>query len=1224
MQLDNPCIFAMLDNSPHPLASRNYAEHLFDMAAVIMLVLDANGRVERINPKGCEILGHQVKDILGKDWFDNFLPDNLRQETRCVFHRLLNGEEELVCHYENTVMTSSGEIRYIEWHNALLRDSHGNLTGVLSSGLDVTGRIVAKQALHESQERYRSLFENMLHGYAYCRMLFEDGFPRDFVFLDINPAFGTLTGLRDVVGKRACEIIPGFREDNPEIFQIYDRVAMNGGMERFETHVETLGFWFSVSVYSPAHEHFVVIFDNITERVTAEMALRDNVARYKALFHGNSDAVYLYGFLPSGEPDRFAEVNEAACRRLGYTEAELLNLTPQDINAGDQNKKSHVIQSLMTEGRVVFERVHVARDGRKIPEEISASLIELQGRPMVLSIARDSSERQLSLQTLKDSQEHTQMLLDTMAEGMYGVDTRGFCTFVNQSFLNLLGYERAEDLLGVHIHELIHHSYPDGSPYPSAECQAYRAYIENHDCHADDEVFWRRDGTSFPVEYWSHPLQRNGEIVGSVVTFQNISNRRQAEVKLQSVRQMLQHIIDTVPNFVFWKDRDSRFLGCNEAFARLAGLQDPEEIIGKDDYALVWSKFAEQYQRDDAQVVSSGESRLNIIEPMGTKDGAPGWVETSKVPLRDTRGQIIGVLGVFQDITERVHSEEKLCQAAKVFESTMEGVVITNTAGDIVAVNPAFSDITGYSEAEVLGKNPRIRQSGRHDKSFYQAMWASIQEHGNWRGEIWNRRKTGETYPEWLTINTVKDESGNIVNYVAVFTDISQMKRSEQELNYLAHHDPLTGLANRLLLDARLEYAIQHAHREGSSLAVLFLDLDRFKTINDSLGHPIGDQLLKSVAALLGTCVRGEDTVARLGGDEFVIVLEGVGDASITSEMAKKILLSLNKRYDLDGHAVYVSASIGISTYPEDGRDGTTLLKNADAAMYLAKEEGRNTFRFYSTKLTRKAHDRLNLESDLRRAIEKQEFILYFQPQVDVSSGDIVGAEALIRWQHPQFGIIPPLRFIPLAEETGLILHLGDWALSAACEQLSAWLTSGLPPFTLAVNLSPRQFQHCDLIKQLRAVLDATGLPPWLLELEITEGAIMKRGQEAVATLHAVKDLGLKLAIDDFGTGYSSLAYLRRFPIDTLKIDQSFMRDIPRDTGAMEIAVTIISMAHNLRMQVLAEGVETQEQLAFLKRNSCNTYQGFLSSRPVTAETFVTLLRANRNTQQQNLLEMRR
>jgi diguanylate cyclase (GGDEF)-like protein/PAS domain S-box-containing protein len=1076
----------MLDETDGPRATIDFAEHLFELAEVIMLVLDVHGRVVRVNPKGCRALGYRREDMLGKDWIDNFLPPDVRQDTRRVFHALLSGGDAPERHHDNPVLTAAGEIRFIEWHNANLRDVRGRISHVLSSGLDVT------------------------------------------------------------------------------------------------------------------------------ERCRAEQALRDNGAFYKALFDGNSDAIFLQRILPSGEPDHFLKVNEAACRRLGYTEAEFLNLSPQDIDAAAAGKQRHAtVRTLMAEGQVVFETEHVARDGRVIPVEVSARIIDIQGRPMMLSMARDLTERKQSLQALRAHQQHIQMLLDTMAEGMYGVDTHGVCTFVNQSFLRLLGYDRVEDLLGRHIHELIHHSHADGKPYPHDQCRAYQAYLENRDCHVDDEVFWRRDGTSFPVEHWSYPMLGNGSVVGAVVTFQNISERRQAREKLLNARQMLQHVIDTVPNVVFWKDRDSTYLGCNEAFAQLAGLQHPEDVIGKDDRALVWGEYAELYQRDDAQVISSGTPRYNIIEPLIIKDGSTRWLETSKVPLRDTRGEIIGMLGVFQDVTERLRSEEKLRQAAKVFESTMEGVVITDAESAILAVNQAFTDITGYTEAEVLGKNPRLRSSGRHDRTFYQAMWASIQQNGSWRGEIWNRRKTGETYPEWLTINTVKDEAGGIVNYVGVFTDISQLKRSEEELDYLAHHDPLTKLPNRLLFNARLEYAIQRAQREGSSLSLLFIDLDRFKTVNDSLGHPVGDQLLRNVATLLTATVRREDTVARLGGDEFVIVLEGVGNTAQASVVAKKLLRTLNIRYDLDGQAVFISASIGISIYPADGQDGTTLLKNADAAMYQSKEDGRNTFRFYSAGLTRTARERLAMETELRRAIDKREFVLHFQPQMDVSSGAIIGVEALVRWQHPQAGLISPLRFIPLAEETGLILPMGDWVLTHACEQLQAWLASGLPPITLAVNLSPRQFQHQGLIRQLRAVFDATGLPPRLLELEITEGAIMERGQGAVTTLRALKDLGVKLAIDDFGTGYSSLAYLRDFPIDTLKIDQSFMHDIPHDTGAMEIAATIIAMARNLHLQVLAEGVETVEQLAFLKRHDCDAYQGYFSSPPVTAEAFATLFRTS-------------
>jgi len=1196
----------MLDKSPHPLASRNYAEHLFDMAAVIMLVLDTNGCIERINPKGCEILGYRVEDILGKDWFDHFIPDNHRQETRRVFHRLMNGEEESIRNYDNSVLTASGEIRHIEWHNTLLHDTHGHITSVLSSGLDVTEQRRNTAIL----QMYERVVKNVTDHIAVV--------DRDYIYRLVNQEYAQFYGrsreeceghgVAELFGSEVFDSTIRHRLDRcfaGEVVAFDDGVDIPGGDRRYLDVIYTPDFDDDGRVGTA-----IVCARDITDLHLSRMRLQESEARYKALFHGNSDAVYLHGFLPSGECDRFEEVNEAACRCLGYTKEELLNLSPKDIDVGNLDKIRYAaVQSLMAEGHVVFEMEHVGKNARTLPVEVSARLIELQGRPMVMSIARDITERIQSQQAQEENQEYIQKLLNNMAEGVYGLDTGGFCTFVNQSFLNLLGYETAEELLGRHIHELIHHSHPDGSLYPHEQCRAYQAHIENCECRVDDEVFWRSDGSSFPVEYCSYPLRRNDEVIGSVVTFQNISERRETEEKLQDARQILQHVIDTVPNYVFWKDRDSRFLGCNEAFARLAGLQRPEEIIGKDDHALAWHNFAGLYQRDDAQVISSGKPRLNIIEPMEMKDGTTGWLETSKVPFLDTQGQIIGVLGVFQDITARVHAEDKLRLSAKVFESTMEGIVVTNPAGDIVSVNPAFTEITGYSEAEVLGKNPRLLKSGRHDKSFYQAMRASILQTGSWRGEIWNRHKSGEIYPEWLSINTLRDEAKNTIHYVAVFTDISQMKRSEAELEHLAHHDPLTGLPNRLLFNARLEYAIQRTHREVSSLALLYIDLDHFKTVNDSLGHPFGDKLLKSVAAKLGASVRGEDTVARVGGDEFVILLEEVKNPIDATNVAEKILNNLSKRYDLDGQSVFIGASIGISIYPADGHDGTTLLQNADAALYRSKEEGRNTFRFYSPELTQKAHNRLTLQTELRRAIERQEFVLHYQPQVDTASGVIVGAEALVRWQHPESGLILPLHFIPMAEETGLILPLGDWVLNTACEQLQAWLDSGLPPITMAVNLSPRQFQHRDLVNQLRTVLDATNLPPRLLELEITEGAIMEQGEAAVTTLRALKDLGLRLAIDDFGTGYSSLAYLRRFPIDTLKIDQSFMRDIPHDTCAMEIAATIIAMAHNLHLQVLAEGVETREQLDFLLRNGCDTCQGFLDSRPVTAEFFAVLLR---------------
>ncbi len=619
------------------------------------------------------------------------------------------------------------------------------------------------------------------------------------------------------------------------------------------------------------------------------------------------------------------------------------------------------------------------------------------------------------------------------------------------------------------------HTRRDGRPYPANLSQVYLAFREGREVHVADEVFWCRDGSAFPAEYWVRPMVRNGETIGAVVAF--------------------------------------------------------------------------------------------------------------------------------IDISERVRAEAKLRQAASVFESTTEGVVITDPGCRIVAVNHSFSAITGYDEAEVLGRTPRLLKSGRHDESFYQAMWASIVQSGTWRGEIWNRRKNGELYPEWLTINAVRNEAGELANYVGVFTDISPLKQSEAKLEHLAHYDPLTDLPNRLLLGAHLDHAIRRAERDGTLLSLLFIDLDHFKTVNDGLGHPAGDRMLQEVAQRLVQCVRGEDTVARLGGDEFVITLESLEKSDMASVVADKILVALARPFDLDGHVVFVGASIGISTYPADGRDAASLLQNADAAMYQSKEDGRNTYRFYSAEMTRSARGRLVLEASLRHAIEQQEFVLHYQPQVDVASGEIVGVEALVRWDHPISGMIAPSRFIPLAEETGLIVPLGEWVLFTACTQAVAWLEEvDMPPLSVAVNLSPRQFRQTNLAGHVRAVLDATGLPPNLLELEITESAVMENAEQAIATLQALKSLGIQISIDDFGTGYSSLAYLKRYPIDKLKIDQSFMRDIPQDRSDMEIAATIIAMSRNLHLKVLAEGVESEAQLAFLQIHGCDTYQGYLCSRPMPAE----------------------
>ena len=558
---------------------------------------------------------------------------------------------------------------------------------------------------------------------------------------------------------------------------------------------------------------------------------------------------------------------------------------------------------------------------------------------------------------------------------------------------------------------------------------------------------------------------------------------------------------------------------------------------------------------------------------------------------------------------EQVRADTVLRQAAAVFESTREGVVITDLTPRIVQVNRAYSEITGYSEAEVLGQNPGLLHSGHQDEAYYQAMWGTLLQTGHWQGEIWNRRKDGGVFPQLLTISTVYGSHGMPTHYVGIMTDITQLKHSEAKLEHLAHYDPLTNLPNRLLLQSRLKHALEHAGRQRLGVAVLFLDLDRFKNVNDSLGHPVGDELLQAIAQRLRSRLREQDTLGRLGGDEFLVIIEDLARPDDAANLANTLIGLLEAPFSLpSGHEVYVGASIGISLFPGDGRSVTELIQHADAAMYQAKDQGRNTFRFYTTALTSAVNVRLDLDARMRRALAQGEFVVYYQPQIDIASGGVTGCEALVRWQDPEQGLIPPGMFIALAEETGLIVPLGEWVLRTACAQAVAWRAAGLPDLKLAVNLSGRQLQQRQIVRQVRDILEQTGLPASLLKLELTESTIMGRGEEAVALLADLKALGLAIAIDDFGTGYSSLAYLKRFPIDELKIDQGFVRDIPNDPNDMEIAATIIAMGRNLNLKVVAEGVESEAQLAFLAQQGCHGYQGYLFSRPVPAEEFMRLI----------------
>ncbi|MCG8338058.1 MAG: EAL domain-containing protein [Proteobacteria bacterium] len=634
----------------------------------------------------------------------------------------------------------------------------------------------------------------------------------------------------------------------------------------------------------------------------------------------------------------------------------------------------------------------------------------------------------------------------------------------------------------------------------------------------------------------------------------------------------------------------------------------------------------------EGMIVFANSASRELIELVSTEPGAqlPDlWMEKVRTSLRSrsiesvevlAQNKVFSVLAITNaepdlvtiyawEVTEQKRYEEQLLLMASVFENSLEGITITDPDGNIERVNPGFVAITGYSAEEVVGKNPRILKSDRHDEAFYKNMWESIISTGEWHGEIWNRRKGGDVYPEWLSITAIRNYQGDVSHFVAVFHDISELKHNEEKLEFQAFHDALTELPNRILFNDRLETAIAHAKRNEQKLAILFLDLDDFKHVNDSLGHYAGDLLLQEVAKRLKTCSREEDTVARMGGDEFMMIIQDVTDDRIPVEVANRVLKSISEEFVILGNELYLGASIGITIYPLDGEDCETLTKNADLAMYKAKGSGKNNYAFFTPDMHQAAVHRMILEQKLREAIQNNEFVLYYQPKVDAKTARLVGSEALVRWFREDGDIVTPNEFIPLAEQTGLILPLGNYILKESCRQAKIWYDLGYTDFHVAVNLSASQFQDPNLIDQVKEILQDTSLPAHLLNLEITENIVMLDIDTATETISQLSDLGIAISLDDFGTGYSSLSYLKQFSLDVLKIDKSFVKGLPDDADDAAIARMVISLAKNLNLKVVAEGVETKAQLDFLNENQCDRVQGYLFSQPLPAEKLTTLLK---------------
>ena len=740
-----------------------------------------------------------------------------------------------------------------------------------------------------------------------------------------------------------------------------------------------------------------------------------------------------------------------------------------------------------------------------------------------------------------------------------------------------------------------------------------RAQLERHH-HADRQQtgpctlmfrIVRPDGQVRWLEHLCRPVHDDhGLFLGRRASNRDITERKLAEDALEENREKFRALSEAAFEAIFISEK-GRCLEQNSYARDMFGYSDAE-AIGKFGTEFI---APQDHERVTKNMLSGHE--LPYEATALRKDGStfPALICGRQMSYKGRNVRVTSL----RDISEQKRAESELRIAATAFES-QEGMMVTDADGNILRVNHAFSRVTGYSNEEVVGKQPDLLHSGRQDAAFYAAMWERLNHSGAWEGEIWNRRKSGEIYPEYLTIAAVKDTQGAVTHYVGTFTDITLNKSVEDEIRNLAFFDPLTALPNRRLLMDRLKHALASCSRTGRRGALLFIDMDNFKTLNDTLGHDMGDLLLQQVAQRLSACVREGDTVARFGGDEFVVMLEeldsGLAEAARDTEtVGEKILATLDQPYQLSAHEYRSTPSIGATLFGDGAQSMDDLLKQADIAMYQAKKAGRDTLRFFDPQMQQIVNSRALLEGELRKALEAHQFELYYQLQVDGSRHPI-GAEALIRWVHPEHGLVSPAQFIPLAEETGLILPIGLWVLETACAQIAEWQRSELTRhLMLAVNVSPKQFRQQSFVAQVKSAVSHHGIDPKLLKLELTESLLIENIDETVTTMNALNEIGVQFSLDDFGTGYSSLQYLKRLPLDQLKIDQSFIRDLGENESDNAIVSTVIAMAHNLNLEAIAEGVELEEQRQLLLSNGCTHYQGYLFGKPMPVTEFEALLR---------------
>lgn len=949
----------------------------------------------------------------------------------------------------------------------------------------------------------------------------------------------------------------------------------------------------------------VLVFEDITRQRLAEQALAQSNERFDLAVRGSNDGLWdweiaddqLY-FSP-----RFEEM-------LGYREHELeasldawvSRLHPEDKPAVLAAIEAHLKQNVPYEIEYRLRHksggyIWVLARGEAVRNS-AGEAVRMAG-----SISDTSRRKHVEL-ALRESEAHNRALIEAAPDAVVVIDQHGRMVQCNPACARVFGYD-AQALLGNNVAMLmadqdtarhdgfIQRFLTRGNVAPSTGRDVLGRHKDGHDIQLHLSIGVQRLG---------------GGEVRFIGFLRDLTERGKAEAVLRESQLKFQQAMRFAPIGMALVTPEGRWVEFNAALCQIVGYS-ADELTGMSFLDLSLPEDRDLDRAEVRKLLDGALENYAVEKRYRHRDGRLVWVGLNVSLVPGDEGGARYFIVQIQDITRRKRDQDELHLAASVFSSTMDGIFIATREGKILKVNRAFEHITGYSDADAVGQDCSLWQSDRHDEEFHRGVRQCVTETGAWQGEVWNRHKAGHLVPVWLSLSCISGESGSAARMIGVMYDISEQKTSQERINHLAHYDGLTGLPNRSLFMDRLGHALAQANRQGRKLALMFIDLDNFKHINDTYGHPVGDELLVEVGERLRAITRASDTVARLSGDEFTVLIENADDADAAETTARKILHVLSDPVEVATGPLYVSASIGVAFYPEDGGDVDTLVKNADLAMYRSKDGGRNQFHFYTQDMASKAEERMTLHNELREAVDQHTIEVYYQPVVDVATRRCVGVEALARWPHGERGSIAPARFIPVAEERGLIHPLGDWVFRQTCEQYIQWREAGVAPDFVSVNVSGKQVAQRGFVDAVLRMLDEIGCSPEDIVLELTESYLMHESADAISLLNLLRDIGFGIAIDDFGTGYSSLAYLKRLPVTKLKLDQSFVRDIPEDRNDIAIARSILRLGDTLGLEVIAEGVETEAQHDFVLNEGCSLSQGFYYAQPMSGRDFIAYMR---------------